>query len=121
MEGATGLEKSMSKTRALIICVTLVSSRATLGAAQEGWAPDALAACPAAADTLWASDSTAPPPRVWIVGALRPAPHLFSDVPWSKTAVLPHTLKRMRDRVYTVGTTDMPEPVHGWHQKPRFT
>lgn len=80
MEGATGLEKSMSRTRALIICVTLVSSRATLGVAQEGWGPDALAACPAAADTLWASDSTAPPPRVWIVGALRqPCWNRFTD------------------------------------------
>jgi rSAM/selenodomain-associated transferase 1 len=32
----------------------------------------------------------------WLVGAQRPAPDLFSDVPWSTPAVLPHTVNKLR-------------------------
>jgi hypothetical protein len=53
------------------MCLILCCAGAALAAAQEGWTPEALAACPAADDTLWALDSTAPPPRIWIIGALR--------------------------------------------------
>lgn len=32
----------------------------------------------------------------WLIGAQRPAPDLFSDVPWSTPAVVPHTLNALR-------------------------
>jgi rSAM/selenodomain-associated transferase 1 len=32
----------------------------------------------------------------WLVGAQRPAPDIFSDVPWSTAAVLPHTVNKLR-------------------------
>ncbi len=32
----------------------------------------------------------------WLVGAQRPAPDIFSDVPWSTPAVLPHTVNKLR-------------------------
>jgi hypothetical protein len=74
------LRGSMSHARTLISCLILCCSGAALAAAQEGWPPEALAACPSADDTLWAADSTAPPPRIWIIGALRnPCWNRFTD------------------------------------------
>ena len=70
----------MSKAPTLIMCVILCCVVAGLAAAQEGWAPEALVACPIAADTLWTSDSTTPPPRAWIIGAVRqPCWNRFTD------------------------------------------
>ncbi len=71
----------MSHFRAIILCAILPCFSAASGAAQqEGWSPEALATCPSAADTLWASDSTATPPRTWIIGAVRqPCWNRFTD------------------------------------------
>jgi hypothetical protein len=70
----------MSNAPRVIIYLILCCAGQASAAAQEGWAPEALVACPAAGDTLWASESTAPPPRIWIIGALRsPCWSRFTD------------------------------------------
>jgi hypothetical protein len=70
----------MTTARTLIVSIILCGSGASLTSAQEGWAPKALVACPAAADTLWAADPNASPPRIWIIGAVRhPCWNRFTD------------------------------------------
>jgi hypothetical protein len=70
----------MGNARTLLLCISLCSTGAGSVSAQEGYPPEALAACPTAADTSWASDSTAPPPRIWMIGALRqPCWNRFTD------------------------------------------
>jgi hypothetical protein len=70
----------MPIARTLIISILLCGSGPRVASAQEGWPPAALVACPAAADTLWAADSTASPPRIWIIGAVRePCWNRFTD------------------------------------------
>src|SRR4051812_2226687 len=79
-KGVGRAEVPMSNTPRVIIYLILCCAGQASAAAQEGWAPEALVACPAAGDTLWASESTAPPPRIWIIGALRnPCWKRFTD------------------------------------------
>jgi hypothetical protein len=66
--------------RALLSWIILSCIPAVSAGAQEGWSPEALVACPTAADTLWAADSVAAPPRIWLIGALRqPCWNRFTD------------------------------------------
>jgi hypothetical protein len=80
MSSRLQLMRAMNKVRTPIMGMILCCTAAAVAVGQEGWPPDALVACPAADDTLWASDSTTSPPRIWIIGALRqPCWNRFTD------------------------------------------